>query len=163
MKRGVSFLAAALIYMGGGVARAGDSGDLLVARSWLAAAAGDRAAVEGATAVPFTYRTTNKIHRCEGVVRDASALAKWSSCFAKEQKLLLDEIRTGASLQGPSKHEVASKALQAVAARVRGDGRWLYAYISGDGVTFFFLFQIVGGDGAAKVRAVVLDEEFESG
>src|SRR3954451_19598374 len=54
-------LGAALVLATSIVSHADDSTDLAVAGSWLTAAARDNAALESATAFPFTFRTTNKI------------------------------------------------------------------------------------------------------
>jgi hypothetical protein len=155
-------LGAALVLATSIVSHADDSTDLAVAGSWLTAAARDNAALESATAFPFTFRTTNKIKGCERTVRDASAFSKWAACFRKRQKLLLGEVKAGANLREASAQDVESKALRAVADKIPGDGRWLRAFINGDGVTFTLLFKVTGGDGAGKVTAMVLEAEVEN-
>jgi hypothetical protein len=163
MKRLASVLAVALVITSGAVTRADESADLVVARNWLAAAARGGAALEPTTTFPFTYRTTHKIKRCERMVRDASAFTKWAACFEKEQKLLLGEIRSGATLEGASARDVESKALRAIADRVPGEGRWLRAYINGDGVTFTFLFKVTGNGGTDRVSAMLFEADVENG
>jgi hypothetical protein len=163
MKRLVAFFGAVLVLAAGTAARADDSADLGVARSWLTAAARDSAALESATAFPFTYRTTNKVKHCERAVRAASAFSKWATCFQKGQKLLLDEVRAGADLRVAASQDAEPKALRALAEKVPGEGRWLRAFINGDGVSFTFLFRVTGTNGTGKVTAVVLEESVENG
>jgi hypothetical protein len=138
--------------------------DLSVAKDWLAAAAkGSGSMSESSMGLPFTYRTTNKIKKCEGAVRDQAALAKWASCFRDDQKLLLKEIRSGNELQAASPRAADPKQLRAMAKSIPGDGSWLPAFINGDGITFTFLFKLNHSDGGTKITAVLLEEEVESG
>jgi hypothetical protein len=163
MKVVVAFLGAALVLAIGTATRAEDSGDLGVAKSWLSAAVRDGAALESTTAFPFSYRTTNKVKHCEGVVRNPSVFAKWAACFQKGQKLLLDEVRVGGDLRMAAARDAEPKALRALAKKTPGDGRWVHAFINGDGVSFTFLFRVTGTNGAGKVTAVLLEEEVENG
>jgi hypothetical protein len=159
----MAFLGLGLVLTRGTASRADDSADLGVAKTWLMAAAQDGATLESATAFPFTYRTTNKTKRCERAVRDAAALSKWATCFQKGQKLLLHEVRSGTDLRGASTRDAEPRALRALAEKIPGDGRWLHAFINGDGVSFTFLFRLTGARGGDKVTAVLLEEEVENG
>jgi hypothetical protein len=163
MKWLVAFLGLGLVLTTGTASSADDSADLDVAKTWLMAAARDGARLEAATAFPFTYRTTNKIKRCERAVRDAAAFSKWAMCFQKGQKLLLDEVRAGTNLQVASTRDAEPRELRALAETIPGDGRWLRAFINGDGVSFIFFFRVTETRGGDKVTALVLQEEVENG
>ena len=137
--------------------------DLAVAKNWLLATTRDSAALESATGLPFTYRTTNRSQRCEGAVRDRTGLSKWASCFRRDEKVLVQEVRAGADLRAASAQGAEPKGLRAIADRIPGEGRWLLAYINGDGITFTFLFRVTGDGDAARVTAVVLEDEVNRG
>ena len=163
MKGLASFIGAALVLAAGTVSRAGDSTDLAVAGSWLTAAVGHGAALASVTAFPFTFRTASKSKACERTIRDGSAFSKWATCFRKRQKLLLSEVKAGANLRAASTQDVESKALRAIADKIPREGRWLRAFINGDGVTFTLFFKVTGGGSAGKVTALVLEAEVERG
>jgi hypothetical protein len=156
-------LAAVLGLTGGTASAAAARSDLEVAKNWLLAAARDTAAFQSATGLPFTYRTTKRSKACERAVRDRTAVSKWATCFRKDQKLLVAEVSAGAELRAASAKDAEPKGLRAIAEKITGDGRWLFAYINGDGITFTFLFRVTGDGYAARVTAIVVEEEVESG
>ena len=43
-----------------------------------------------------------------------------------------------------------------------GDGRWVHAFMNGDGITFEFVFRLLGDGDATHVNAVILNEEVEA-
>jgi len=132
---------------------------LEVARNWLRAVdQGDAQALTKSTAVPFTYATTNKVKRCERTVSSDKDLSSWLTCIRKSDKILMEEIRQG-DVMPSDPPNIESKALKALASKIPGAGKWIEAYINGDGVTFTFRFLLVGG----SVAAFLVDAEFENG
>lgn len=142
--------------------RAAASDDLSVVRTWLASSTKGAEVFEAATAFPFAYRTTNKVKKCERVAPDRASFSKWSACFRKDQKLLLDEIKAGALVQESPPKDAGSPGLQVIRKAMSGDGRWVQAFMNGDGVTYEFFFRVVGERDGARVNALILDEEVES-
>jgi len=46
---------------------------------------------------------------------------------------------------------------------VWGEGRWVHAYINGDGITFTILFKLTKVGGQEKVSALLIEAEAETG
>jgi hypothetical protein len=149
----ILFLAAA------GARPKADPTALETARKWLSTvAAGDSSAVAKVTSVPFTFATTAKVKRCEGVAADQERLGKWLDCLRRDNKLLLEEARQGAlTIADPP--NVESKVLRALGSKIATKGTWIEAIINGDGVTYTFRFLIVGN----SIAAFLVDAEVERG
>ena len=142
-----------------GVQAKTDPAALEIARSWLRVVEpGDVQALAKSTAVPFTYATTNKVKRCERSASSEKDLSSWLTCIRKNDKVLMEEIRQGEVVPSDPPN-VESKALRALASKIPGAGKWIEAYINGDGVTFTFRFMLIGG----SVAALLVDAEFENG
>jgi hypothetical protein len=138
--------------------------DVDVATAWLAAVArGDTARIRATTGLPFVYRSTAKQARCNAAARNEAALSKWTGCFRKEERILVDELRLGGSVEAAGSDTHVPKDLRDLAEGIPGAGRWMYAFINGDGFTCGFLFRLDGDGAAAKVTALVLDVDFETG
>jgi hypothetical protein len=151
-------LAAALAAAGAPAPPAAPAREADVAEAWLAAVArGDTATIRGTTGLPFVYRSAAQRARCNAVARTDAALSKWAACFRKEQRILLDELRLGAIVRPAAPGDRAPKSVRDVAEAIPGPGRWLYAFINGDGITASFLFRVDGEGAAAKVTGLVLD------
>jgi len=145
------------------VPAAAASDDVGITRQWLSSAAKDVGVFESVTAFPFTYRTTSKDKRCERVIRDRRAFSKWAACFRKDQKLLIGEITAGTAVQKSSPSDLGSPEVRAMVKTLSGDGRWVYAFMNGAGITFELSFRVTGHGDEAKVNAVILREEVERG
>jgi len=137
------------------VPAAAASDDVGITRQWLSSAAKDVGVFESVTAFPFTYR--------ERVIRDRRAFSKWAACFRKDQKLLIGEITAGTAVQKSSPSDLGSPEVRAMVKTLSGDGRWVYAFMNGAGITFELSFRVTGHGDEAKVNAVILREEVERG
>jgi len=136
-----------------------DPAALEVARKWLqAVGTSEPTALEKSTSMPFTYATTAKVKRCERKVTEAKALSDWLKCLRTGDKLLVEEIQQG-DLKPSDPPNVESKALRSLGSKISRDGKWVEAYINGDGVTYTFRFLIVDG----AVAAFLVNAEFETG
>ncbi|HJX51793.1 MAG TPA: hypothetical protein VJ801_03415 [Polyangia bacterium] len=136
-----------------------DPAALEVARNWLRVVErGDAQALAKTMAVPFTYATTNKVKRCERTASSEKDLSSWLTCIRKNDKLLMEAIRQGEVMPSDPPN-VESRALKALTSKIPGAGKWIEAYINGDGVTFTCRFLLLGG----SVAAFLLDAEFENG
>jgi hypothetical protein len=131
---------------------------LEVARKWLqAVASGEPTSVEKGTALPFTYTTTAKVKQCEGKVPDPKALTNWLKCLRTSNDLLVGEVQRG-TLMPSDPPNVQSKALRSLGSNLSRNGKWIEAYINGDGVTYTFRFLIVD----EGVAAFLVESEFET-
>jgi hypothetical protein len=130
-----------------------------LARKWLQAVArGEPTSVEKGTALPFTYATTAKVKRCDGKVTDPKALSNWLKCLRTSNELLVGEIQHG-DLMPSDPPNVRSKTLRSLGSKLSRNGKWIEAYINGDGVTYTFRFLIVD----QAVAAFLVESDVETG
>lgn len=135
------------------------------ANAWLAAVGrNDGRALVGATSFPFTYRTTNKLKQCEGVVTNEAGLKTWLTCVRRSEELLIKELSLGESPVQAAPAEVESRALKGLAKKITVVGTWVRSHINGDGITFSFRFLLekTAGD-QLRVRALLIDVDFDTG
>ena len=145
------------------IAQAAESTDLVAARRWVAALrASDPEALITATAIPFTFGTTNRIKKCEGTIKAALALSDWVTCVRKAQGLLIADLNAGDDVQIEAGGGVGSKALTTLAKKVNIRGTWVRAFLNGDGVSYSFRFLTVKkAEDVMQVAAFLVDADYE--
>jgi hypothetical protein len=144
-----------LVTLSAPVAAKTELSPLEAASKWLqAVASGDPAET---TSMPFTFATTAKVKRCERTVTDRKALAEWLTCVRKSDQLLVNEVRRGTLMPSDPAH-VESPALRSLASKISARGKWIEAFINGDGVTYTFRFLLLGG----AVAAFLVEADFEA-
>ena len=140
---------------------AGASADDSVSRSrlkgWLSEASRKGAAVPNSTAIPFEYRTTNVKKQCEGVFKDAKALANWWKCFKKAEDYLLTDFQNGGAVEPPSPAGPPRKSLAKLAERIKTPGTWAEGIFAGDGMNSHFLFLT---NESGQIAALLVDVDF---
>jgi hypothetical protein len=158
-----------------GPGRAAATDDIGVFKKWLVGLQqADGTILEAHTAVPFRYRTTNNSKKCEATIRTRVAFSRWVSCFRTDQKLLFEELKKGTLIKAAPANAPQAKALRSIidarhrgylptSDRTWGEGRWVDAYINGDGITFTLLFKLTDVNGEPKINAVLIHEEVENG
>jgi hypothetical protein len=91
-------------------------------------------------------------------VTDSKALSDWLKCLRTTDTLLVKEVQLGEFLPSDPPN-VESKALRSLGSKVSRNGKWVEAYINGDGVTYTFRFLIVD----QAVAAFLVEADFETG
>ena len=116
------------------------------------------------TTLPFTFATTNRVKSCEGIKQTPTALEKWRRCMRRSEKLLAEELNADSDGIRQDDMKVESEELKALVKRVPLNGKWIGAYLNGNGVTYSFRFLITTTKtGTSKVRAFLFDTYFDQG
>jgi hypothetical protein len=122
------------------------------------------AQVAAETVYPFTFGSTSRKKRCEGVADDEKKLEAIVGCVIKRDKLLMGEMKYAEKIdvKAIEANDVPVEFRKLVGKVGEGD-RLATWFINGDGVSFGFLLVIGGEQGRAGVKTFLMDTEVESG
>jgi hypothetical protein len=155
--------------------------DFAVAKRWMEALKANNATeLTKATALPFTFATTNRVKKCEGSFKTIAAFSRWTNCVRKSEKYLLSELNAGhveihEDVSGSSKSaydlradnigndtlsDSEAKSLDTLAKKVSANGTWVVrASTSASEIQYHFRWVVVkGADGSRQIAAFLVGE-----